>query len=609
MSETKNYILRDDQVLLAPNAWWNEERVIAELKENNQQYSIEALIENFKSLEEKLREVKKEFEATTDKIRVAGKVSRTKNYICHAKAIGDYPVLLVQLDEMEAQIKNAVDANLKRKEELCEAAEALLELKEWKDSTEKLRELQKEYKEMSVVPDLKNEALRDRFEKAKDEFFKRKQASFESFEQDLLDNLSRKIELCEKAEALQQSDEWKKTTDAYQALNEEWKKIGMVPKHRNEELWLRFNTAKDVFFNRKREHIEEIKTEHVGNLEKKLELIAKAEAIKDSTDWKKTTNEYNALMEEWKKTGRVSQEKNEEVWNLFQAAKNHFFGNKDAHYTNIKVQLEDNYARKMAIVEHAESLAQTNDFDAATQEFQDMFEEWKKIGRIPKEYGDGPWERFLKAKRDFFDRKDAYRDQRRKELSKDILERVSRNRSFYNRLSRDLQREEELLFDVEDRLKNLPSTLRSYEKREQYLEMLEDMKEKINSLREKAKEVKDKINQDEREINHILKGPKKKTETDAKTITPRSEQNPAAINTPIESDTSNNQDSIVAAAEQTPDVVQEAVTEMTPEINPIAEPIDQSETVSELQQERVEVFAESKEITTAQQDENVSPAE
>lgn len=236
-----------------------------------------------------------------------------------------------------------------------------------------------------------------------------------------------------------------------------------------------------------------------------------------------------------------------------------------------------------------------------------MFEEWKKIGRIPKEYGDGPWERFLKAKRDFFDRKDAYRDQRRKELSKDIHERVSRNRSFYNRLSRDLQREEELLFDVEDRLKNLPPTLRSYEKREQYLEMMEEIKEKINSLREKAKEVKDKINQDEREMNYILRGPKKKTETDAKTVTPPSEQNPVTENTPVESDSSDNQDSSLAATEQTPVAVQETVVEMTPEINESAEPIDQSETVSEPQQEKVEVVAESEEIATAQQDENVSP--
>lgn len=570
MSQTQNYILRDDKVLLAPNAWWNEERVIAELKENNQQYSIEALIENFKSLEEKLQEVKTEFEQAPDKIRVAGKISRTKNYICNARAIGDYPVLLTQLDEMEVVIRQAIDENLQQKETLCKAAEELLESKEWKDSTEKLRELQKNFKDLAIVPDLKNEELRERFDKAKDEFFKRKQASFESFEQDLLDNLSRKIELCEKAEALQQSEEWKKTTEAYQELNEEWKKIGMVPKHRNEELWLRFNTAKDVFFNRKREHIEEIKTEHEGNLEKKLELIARAEAIKESTDWKKTTDEYNALMEEWKKTGRVSNEKNDEVWNQFQAAKNHFFKNKDAHYTGIRVQLEDNYARKMAIVEHAESLAKTNDFDAATQEFQDMFEEWKKIGRIPKEYGDAPWERFLKAKRDFFDRKDAFRDQRRKELSKDLYERVGRNRSFYNRLSRDLQREEELLFDVEDRLQNLPATLRSYEKREQYLEMMEEIKEKIESLKAKAKEVKDKIQQDEKEMNFILRGPRKKTD--------KSEESaPAEATETVQAETAEVIESAAPTiAEDVAEVAAEAPAELSQAEEAPAEPLNQN---------------------------------
>lgn len=73
-----------------------------------------------------------------------------------------------------------------------------------------MRELQKQFKELPSVPDLKNEQFRERFEKTKDDFFKNKQASFESFEQDLLDNLSKKIDLCEKAEALQNSTNWKK---------------------------------------------------------------------------------------------------------------------------------------------------------------------------------------------------------------------------------------------------------------------------------------------------------------------------------------------------------------------------------------------------------------
>jgi hypothetical protein len=514
MSNNTLYFIKENAVYLNANKWF-EERLIGELKEANQQYTIASMEERFKELEEKVAEITKEFNESADKVRIAGKVSRTRNYLCHAKAIGDYTTLFEQLDSFEGEIKKAVEQNLIEKENLCKEAEAILEAKDFKEGAEKLRELQKKYKELAPVPDLKNEELRDRFEKAKDEFFKLKQGRHEAFEQELLDNLSKKIELCEQAEKLSNSTEWKKTTEVYQEMNEEWKKIGMVPKHRMEELWFRFNTAKDIFFNNKREHFGDIKTEQEENLVKKLALIEKAEAIKESKDWKKTTDEYNLLMEEWKKIGRVPAEKSDEVWNQFLAAKNHFYTNKDGHYGNIRVQLEDNYAKKMAIVNHAESLQNTMDFDTATQEYLDMFEEWKKIGRIPKEYGDEPWDRFQKAKKNFFDRKDANRELRKKEVSKDLHERITRNRSFLSKLNREIQREEDLLFDMDDRLKNLPATLRSYEKREEYLEMIEEIKDKINELKEKSKDVRNKLQQDEREMNHVLRGPRPKKPTDA----------------------------------------------------------------------------------------------
>lgn len=513
MSTSENYILKEEKVFI-PSTTWFEERAIADLPtENNQQNLIDALVERFQELVDKVNELQKEFDATSDKIKLAGKVVRTKSYICTAKAIGDYPSLLTLLDKMEAVIKIAVDEVLEQKEKLCNEVEALLETKEWKNATDQLRDLQKAFKDLPTVPDLKNEEFRLRFEKAKDEFFKGKQASFESFELDLLDNLSKKLELCEKAEALQNSGEWKKTTELYQEMNEEWKKIGMVPKHRIEELWFRFSTAKDIFFNRKREHIDEIKVEQGGNLEKKLEIVAKAESIKESKDWKKTSEEFIQLMEDWKKIGRVSQDKSDEVWNQFLEAKNHFFQNKDAYYSKIKVQLEDNYARKMSIVNHAEELQHSMDFENATKEFMEMFDEWKTIGRTPKEYGDDAWDRFQKAKKNFFDRKDANRDLRKQEMSKDLQERLARNRGFYNKVNRELQREEELLFDVNDRLQNLPATLRSYEKREELKEMVEEIENKINQLKAKVKDVKEKIFQDEREINYILRGPRKKENT------------------------------------------------------------------------------------------------
>ena len=499
MTENDIYFIKDNQVFLKANKWFVE-RPIGELREANHQNTIASMEERFSESVDKVNEIKKDFAATDDIIKVAGKVSRTKNYLCNTKAIGDYASLFEELDILEIAIKVAVDENLAKKEALCVEAEALLEAKEWKAGTEKLREILNQYKELAIVPDLKNEELKERIEKAKDSFFKLKQAKYESFENDLLDNLSQKMDLCEKAESMKGSSEWKKTTEEYQTLNEEWKKIGMVPKHRMDEIWLRFNAAKDVFFARKKEHFGDIKNEQEENLTKKLALIEQAEALKESQEWKKTTDLYNALMDEWKKIGRAPQEKSDEVWNQFLAAKNHFYQNKDGHYGNIRVQLEDNYAKKMSIVTRSEELQNTMDFENATHEYMELFEDWKKIGRIPKEYGDEPWERFLKAKKNFFDRKDADRDQRKAENNKDAAERVAKNRGFYNKMSRELQQEEDLLIDVQHRMEELPPTLRSYEKRDEYLETIETLKKKIEELKVKCKEVKDKLNQDERTI-------------------------------------------------------------------------------------------------------------
>lgn len=529
----ENYTIKEEQVFI-PATKWFEERAIGELNEQNQQYTIASMEERFQELVDKVKEVKSEFETSADKVKLAGKVTRTKSYLCKAKAIGNYSELLEQLDEMEAVIKVDVEKVILKKEELVKAAEALLETKEWKEGTEKLRNLQTEFKALPIVPDLKNEEFRERFEKAKDDFFKSKQANFENFEHELLDNLSKKIDLCEKAEALSNSSEWKKTTDAYIAMNEEWKKIGMVPKHRMEEIWFRFCAAKDIFFARKKEHIGEISIEQEANLAKKIELVAKAEALKESTAWNKTSDEYKALMDEWKTIGRVPAEKSDEIWSQFLEAKNHFYKNKDAHYSTIRVQLEDNYAKKMAIVSFAEELQNSFDYDSATKEFMDMFEEWKKIGRVPAEYGDDLWERFMKAKKNFFDRKDASRDERRKEQTKDLQERLSRNRAYYSRLTRDIQSEENLLFDVNDRMTNLPASLRSYEKREEYQEMIKEIQQKVNELKEKAQEIKDKISQDEREMGKFYRAPKGSKRDEKKSNAEHPNENKSVVQTPQE---------------------------------------------------------------------------
>ncbi len=508
MSQNELYILKDNKIIIPTNNWF-EEREIAEFNEQNKEYLIGSFIDKFNEFEKELFIIKNDFEQADDKIKFAGNITRKKNYLLTAKIIGDFDKLFRLIEDLEEIIKNEIEKNIAQKKEICNEAENLLTSEDLKAATDTLRELQKKYKELRAVPDIQDDELRKRFEEIKDNFFKKKQEIHEQLGQELLDNLAKKIEICEKAEAIQNSNDWKKTTEIYNELNEEWKKIGIIPKHRMEELWFRFNTAKDIFFNNKKNYFNEIKAEQENNLQLKLAIIEKAATLKDSTDWKATSEAFNQLMEEWKKIGRVPLEKSDEIWEQFREIKDHFFKNKDLYFTNIRTQLEDNYAKKLSIVTHAEELQHTNDFDEGTTEFTNMYEEWKKIGRVPKEYGDELWERFLKAKRNFFDRKDENRTKRKQEISKIISERTSRNRAFFNKISKELQREIELQADVEYRIKNLPATLRSYEKREELKEMLEDIKKNIVRLEVKVKEVKEKLRNDERELNNFTKSPKK----------------------------------------------------------------------------------------------------
>ncbi len=502
MSAIENYFIRENKIFI-PATKWFPERCIAEINENNKEYILQSLITRFSTLVEKVEEVKQKVESTPDIGKLTGFLTRTKSYIVTAIAIGDYESLLTRLDGFEQLMKDSGGNALQEKERICAEAKAVLDAGDTKESTAKMRELQRQFRELPGGYDERSQALRNTFESINDEFYKRKKEAYDVLEKELEVNLEKKVVLCEKAEALKDSSDWKITTDAYLELNEEWKKIGFVPKHRKEELWLRFSTAKDIFFSRKKEHIGEIKNEQEDNLVHKLELVEKAVLLKDSKDWKKTSDEFRLLMEEWKKIGRVPAEKSEEIWNAFLEPQNVFYRAKDEYYSNLKMMAEDNYAKKMAIVAHAEELQHSENFEISTKEFNDMFEEWKKIGRIPKEYGDEPWERFLAARRLFFERKDAYRELRKKEQSHVIEERLGRNKKYFSKLSRELRDEENLIEEMKDRIANLPNNLRSYEKREEYLESMEEIKANMEDLKHKVADLKEAIYQDEYELRQI----------------------------------------------------------------------------------------------------------
>ena len=223
-------------------------------------------------------------------------------------------------------------ANLERKEELCARAEAISGSDDWKGTADALKGLQAEWKAIGPVPKEHKEAVWERFRKANDVFFERRQAHFSQADTDLEENLRRKEELCVRAETLSASEDWRATAEAFKSLQAEWKAIGPVPKEHSETLWERFRGGADGFFTRRKAHYDQLDKEQKENLRRKVALCEEAERLSASEEFKATAEALKALQTEWKAVGPVPRQRAEALWDRFRKANDAFFARRAAWF-------------------------------------------------------------------------------------------------------------------------------------------------------------------------------------------------------------------------------------------------------------------------------------
>ena len=209
-------------------------------------------------------------------------------------------------------LKKKEEENLARKTALCEKIEAIdtaaiKKVAEWESQTQAIIELQKEWRTIGFAPQKMNVKIFERFRNACDRFFTEKAAFFKRLKEEQAQNLAKKTELCEKAEALKDSTDWKATADQLMQIQKEWKAIGAVPKKYSESLWQRFIGACDYFFEQKNKNSASQRSEERGNLQKKEAVIEKLKALLDNEE--ETENDKQAAvkeqMKEWNETGHV----------------------------------------------------------------------------------------------------------------------------------------------------------------------------------------------------------------------------------------------------------------------------------------------------------------
>ena len=271
--------------------------------------------------------------------------------------------------------------NLEAKIALCEKAEALEQETNVVNAFAKLQKYHEEWKEYGPVAKEFREEIWERFKAATSRINKLHQQYFESLKVQQKENLAAKTLLCEKAEeiAARQKDDssaWNIATKELEALQKEWRTIGFASKKDNQKIYDRFRASCDAFYEKKRIFYSEFKDQMTINLEKKIALCERAEAIKDSTDWKATAEALIALQKEWKEVGPVSRKKSDQVWARFRAACDYFFDRKEKS-TMDPVQLE-NLNSKLDIIAQVEAY-QGADETAA----EDFNARWNSIGFVP----------------------------------------------------------------------------------------------------------------------------------------------------------------------------------------------------------------------------------
>ena len=278
--------------------------------------------------------------------------------------------------------------NLEAKEKFCEEAERLAEDENVVDAFKELQKLHEQWKEFGPVAKEFRESIWERFKAATAVINRKYQGYFEGQKEKQVENLAAKQALCERVEALAAKEdiasslEWNNLSKEIEDIQKEWKTIGFATKKENQRIYDRFRAACDKFFERKRLYYSGFKDSMNENLEKKLALIEKAEELKASTDWKKTTEAFIDLQKQWKEIGAVPRKKSEQLWKRFRAACDAFFAERDK---NAKPENDyyGNLRLKKALIEEINAFEPTEDEQVMHDAAQAYSERWQAIGFVP----------------------------------------------------------------------------------------------------------------------------------------------------------------------------------------------------------------------------------
>lgn len=386
--------------------------------------------------------------------------------------------------------------NLELKTKLCEAAEKLAEEQDVISAFHQLQELHQQYREIGPVAKDLREEVWTRFKAASTVVNKRHQQHFESLRAQEEENLQKKTELCERAEAIAQEEnkgagDWEKHTKQIIEIQNEWKTIGFAPQKMNIKIFERFRSICDDFFGRKAEYFKNMKENFAQNAEKKRALVEKAQALKDSTEWKSTSDKLIALQKEWKTIGIVPKKLGDQLWNDFIEACNHFFEARNAATAGTRNEERENLEKKRGIIEQLKELVE-NAAEDAQEKVKQLMEEYQQTGHVPFKEKDKLYAEYHEVVDRIYKELNISSARRRLDNFKSNLKNVAKRGedALDNERGRLMRRYEQLKQEIQTYENNL-GFLNAASKKGNSL--IDEMNRKVEKLKDDCKLVYEKI--------------------------------------------------------------------------------------------------------------------
>ena len=422
-----------------------------------------------------------------------------KNYQLYVEKF--YDLLKLNNEFREYDFKK----NLEIKLRLCEAAEKLAEEPDVVSAFHQWQKLNEEFRDTGPVAKEQRDEIWARFRAASTAVHKRHQQHFEALKERERNNLDQKTVICEIVEAIDCSGlttpmQWEEKAQEVIALQAKWKTIGYAPQKMNVQIYERFHKACDEFFRKRNKFFKAMKENMNVNLEKKRALCEKAEALKDSTDWKATAEELTKLQKEWKTIGPVNKRHSNEVWKRFITACDYFFEQRNQAQSAQRGQEQENLEKKKAIIGQLAAIDENADTEEATQKVRELMKEWNNIGHVPLKEKDKTYKQYHQVVDKLFERFNISASNKKLSSFKSSISMLQEGGNP------QLYREREKLVRI---CENMKSELQTYENNLGFLNasskkgnsLLNELNRKVEKLKADIELMKEKIKVLDESIN------------------------------------------------------------------------------------------------------------